>query len=313
MVKCGKYLFLLADVSKGIYFRPNGPLINMYAPGDHPDGELDARGARTVKQLEDMAAEIFNGDPELQQLGARQFDSGKEWRDEFLSYGCYCNNKMDGGGKVPWYDNKGELVLDPNDQGCFNLYRCYRCIAIDFDHEKEYAAMKMAYSHEISNSTMADGLEITCTGEYLSKNKDKKNKEKSGEEIAVEAADFEDEVTDDVKIRRRRHHDHDPSNWNCPRSLCECDKQFIMQHLERYKQCLRGDESHCYQEEFLHKKPHKFDKQRCFEPMEVLSHPERDACCGDYPNRVPYTKAVQTCCKNSGPHGGDWPKPNGEC
>ena len=53
-----------------------------------------------------------------------------------MNYGCYCNTRVAGGGSV------GE---DPNDALCNDLYKCYKCINIDYDHTGAYAAEVMTY------------------------------------------------------------------------------------------------------------------------------------------------------------------------
>ena len=45
-----------------------------------------------------------------------------------MNYACYCNTRVTGGGAVPGAE-------DPNDELCNDLYKCYKCINIDYDHE----------------------------------------------------------------------------------------------------------------------------------------------------------------------------------
>ena len=47
---------------------------------------------------------------------------------KFMNYACYCNTRVTGGGAVPGTE-------DPNDELCNDLYKCYKCINIDYDHE----------------------------------------------------------------------------------------------------------------------------------------------------------------------------------
>ena len=47
---------------------------------------------------------------------------------KFMNYACYCNTRVTGGGAVPGAE-------DPNDELCNDLYKCYKCINIDYDHE----------------------------------------------------------------------------------------------------------------------------------------------------------------------------------
>ena len=46
-----------------------------------------------------------------------------------MEYACYCNIIVTGGGSVP------ADFQDPNDALCSDLYKCYKCINIDYDHE----------------------------------------------------------------------------------------------------------------------------------------------------------------------------------
>jgi len=56
--------------------------------------------------LEDFAAQIFNGDPEV---NGRY--SGESWGTEFMNYGCYCNKLLVGGGRLPESDHHEELCM----------------------------------------------------------------------------------------------------------------------------------------------------------------------------------------------------------
>jgi len=48
-----------------------------------------------------------------------------------MEYACYCNRLVSGGGAVP-----GDT--DPNDALCLELYKCYKCINIDYDIAGKY-------------------------------------------------------------------------------------------------------------------------------------------------------------------------------
>ena len=47
-----------------------------------------------------------------------------------MEYACYCNKIVSGGGAVP--DG------DENDAVCLDLYKCYKCINIDYDHSGKF-------------------------------------------------------------------------------------------------------------------------------------------------------------------------------
>ncbi|CBY23351.1 unnamed protein product [Oikopleura dioica] len=98
--------------------------------------------------MESLAADMFN-----KQLGEDVF-TADSWTDAFMEYGCYCNKLVQGGGHLP-----GTAVSDDDydvhENICMELYACYKCINIDYDHNGTYAASVMEYTAEIS-----------ATGEY---------------------------------------------------------------------------------------------------------------------------------------------------
>ena len=64
-----------------------------------------------------------------------------------MGYACYCNRRVLGGGVAP-------TGQDANDDLCNDLYKCYKCINIDYDHTGQYAAEQMVYhAHYDSNGS----------------------------------------------------------------------------------------------------------------------------------------------------------------
>ena len=103
-------------------------------------------GARTFKQVEQFAAEIFNADAvvaKYQKDNNMDGYTADSWTAEFMNYGCYCNSKLMGGGTTP-------DANDPHENLCLALYGCYKCINIDYDHTGQYAASIMTYNADIN-------------------------------------------------------------------------------------------------------------------------------------------------------------------
>ena len=55
---------------------------------------------------------------------------------KFMNYACYCNEIVSGGGNVP-----GDA--DPNDALCLDLYKCYKCINIDYQGGHEHGGSEL--------------------------------------------------------------------------------------------------------------------------------------------------------------------------
>merc|ERR1712176_478474 len=91
-------------------------------------------GQRTFQNLEGLAVQMFNNDPDVIAVMGRNYFDEKSWTEEFMNYACYCNTRVAGGGSV------GD---DPNDALCNDLYKCYKCINVDYDHTGAYAAEVM--------------------------------------------------------------------------------------------------------------------------------------------------------------------------
>ena len=64
-----------------------------------------------------------------------------------MNYACYCNTRVTGGGAVPGAE-------DPNDELCNDLYKCYKCINIDYDHEGRIFGLKEQSDNEINQVLM---------------------------------------------------------------------------------------------------------------------------------------------------------------
>ena len=62
--------------------------------------------SRTFRQLQDFAAEMFNADPDIKTV----YD-GDSWTEEFMTYGCYCNKFVRGGGRVESNDIHENMCL----------------------------------------------------------------------------------------------------------------------------------------------------------------------------------------------------------
>ena len=92
--------------------------------------------------MESLAVELFNNDPVVQEKSDMYPFDHETWTAEvsekvsnsiltslfqFMEYACYCNKIVKGGGSVPG-------AQDPNDALCLDLYKCYKCINIDYDH-----------------------------------------------------------------------------------------------------------------------------------------------------------------------------------
>ena len=41
---------------------------------------------------------------------------------------------------------------------------------------------------------------------------------------------------------------------NCPRHICDCDKNFVNKVLEYHKKCLNGDDHYCLKDIYQHGK-----------------------------------------------------------
>lgn len=213
---------------------------------------LDSK-LRTFAQLEDLAAQVFNLDPEI-----NSSFTAKSWSEEFMNYGCYCNKLLRGGGRLPSKDNHEEL--------CMDLYACYKCINIDYDHTGTYAATKMVYEAIVNTTTNS----MQCQNEL---------------HHAPRHA-FHDH--DHAPI----FHDHVVIPQNCPRNICECDRTFINKALDMYKKCKRGHTEYCLNDKYRKSKGWK--SKRCLDfGVNVVDH---DACCGDYPFRRPYVSSERKCC-----------------
>merc|ERR1712113_333005 len=103
-------------------------------------------GGRTFKEMEDLAVKMFNDDEIVQNHLGSNFFTKEKWTDMFMQYGCYCNTRVSGGGSVPG-------PSDPNDELCNDLYKCYKCINIDYNHEGNYAAEEMVYAASYDSNT----------------------------------------------------------------------------------------------------------------------------------------------------------------
>lgn len=221
---------------------------------------------RTFSNLESYAAEIFNNDPLIISMRNEgtypshfpQDYSAENWTDEFMEYGCYCNKILRGGGRLPG-------GTDIHEQTCIDLYTCYKCINIDYDHEGTYAAEKMVYDAEISTEN-----ELTCLNP----------------------------ITHGDVRKRREPHDHAE---NCPRHVCECDKEFVRKMLNNHHICLEDANSpYCLNDEYRHTSensgliPAFVPKKHC---MNIGEHKkDLNACCGSYPSRKPYQTEEKSCC-----------------
>lgn len=208
---------------------------------------------RTFTQLEDLAAKIFNNDPEITKTY-----TASTWTAEFMEYGCYCNKVLRGGGKLP--------TADFHESICMDLYACYKCINIDYDHEGTYAATEMVYNAKIDQSSNS----LDCLNELHP---------------------FE-------QMRDANHdHDHEVNPDNCPRHVCECDKNFIAKLLTNHKRCLGGETQYCLTDTYRH----TFEGNKNFVPNEMClaigaNIVDHDMCCGDYPVRKPFLSSQKSCC-----------------
>lgn len=93
---------------------------------------------------------MFNDDPEVQ--ANNEVFTNASWKAQFMGYACYCNSRVLGGGNPP----TGE---DANDDLCNSLYKCYKCINVDYDHTGQYAAEVMEYTAHYDPTDK----EIKCT------------------------------------------------------------------------------------------------------------------------------------------------------
>ena len=117
------------------------------------------KASRTYQELEDLAVQMFNDDDELK---SNNIEFTKDsWKSHFMEYACYCNTKVLGGGVAPG----GE---DANDELCNTLYKCYKCINIDYDHTGTYAAEEMVYTAHYDPSEK----EIQCTNNHHNHNEE---------------------------------------------------------------------------------------------------------------------------------------------
>lgn len=101
------------------------------------------KGQRTYLEMEDLGVSMFNDDAVVQQYHGSF--TKEAFTAMFMQYGCYCNTRVTGGGAVPGPE-------DPNDELCNTLYKCYKCINIDYDHEGAYAAEEMVYTAEYNSN-----------------------------------------------------------------------------------------------------------------------------------------------------------------
>lgn len=202
---------------------------------------------RTFTQLENMAAEIFNADSEI----TKEYTS-ESWTQEFMDYGCYCNKVLRGGGKLPTDDRHEKL--------CLELYSCYKCINIDYDHTGSYAANEMVYEAEIDTDTNT----MDCLNDL--------------------------HAVDDSRHDGSHHNVVNPAN--CPRHICECDRLFVIKLLDNHKKCLKGQNDYCLNDTY--RKSEGWKASDCEGiGMNVIDH---DSCCGEYPGRRPYLTTEKKCC-----------------
>jgi len=134
---------------------PNGD----YIPVQVLDRRRGGKASRTYQELEDLAVEMFNDDSEIQENSI--VFTKASWKAQFMDYACYCNSRVLGGGNPP----TGE---DANDDLCNSLYKCYKCINVDYDHTGQYAAEVMEYTAHYD----AVDKEIKCTNNQHNHNEE---------------------------------------------------------------------------------------------------------------------------------------------
>ena len=64
-----------------------------------------------------------------------------------MEYACYCNRLVTGGGAVPGKE-------DPNDALCLDLYKCYKCINIDYDIAGKYNTISYDAKYDESENSI---------------------------------------------------------------------------------------------------------------------------------------------------------------
>lgn len=168
--------------------------------------------------------------------------SREEFEQRITSYGCHCftqHPKAVGGKGVP---------VDEIDETCRWLYRCHRCINIDFEGECDPDHIR--YNYIITPSG-----EINCS-------------ENSNE---------------------------------CKRSTCECDAEFARQLSatwldQRWNNFYWTHKKNPSQKEDVQGSIMEYESS-CSSSGNNVS--PSDSCCGEYPNRIPYSSANKDCCNKS--------------
>jgi len=110
------------------------------------DTKASLKGQRIYKELEDLAVKMFNDDVIIKSYKGENYFTKESWTQEFMNYACYCNTRVTGGGAVPGTE-------DPNDELCNDLFKCYKCINIDYDHEGTDTAEVIVYTANYEPAT----------------------------------------------------------------------------------------------------------------------------------------------------------------
>ena len=188
---------------------------------------------------------------------------------KYTNYGCYCwingiENGVLGGGKTK----------DVTDHHCKELYRCYKCVNVDY--AKNYT--DVAYTVRLDSkqdSELTSRLKVDFT---------KKNGQR----------------TLDCSVNSKQ----DAEN------ICECDKRFAENIAAAEDACTNGDAAdpewgeHCTDNQFKTQ-----NGGGNFEPQSQCDKQfhghDKNNCCGFYPNRYPYDINENDCCRVSSDAFGD--------
>jgi len=175
-----------------------------------------------------------------------------EIEDVYTNYGCYC-----------WIDGVGKGVIgggktkDMSDHHCKELYRCYKCVNID------YSANYTDIDYVVDFTSNGGARELDCTV----------NSKQDAENICECDKRFAANIAATEKSCKAGTTDNEKFGAYC------MDEQW----RTTSGKVLGTDEAGPFN-------PHKQCDKR------MMNH-DKNKCCGIYPNRYPYDTDFKECCQ----------------
>lgn len=235
--------------------RMQGDWVNEFFPRHRRDAVDGAKGFKPLAAMI-LYMQGFNGDSSDPQSHNNFDNKLQSLEDTYTNYGCYC-----------WIDGVDKGVVgggrprDMSDHHCKELYRCYKCVNVD------YAQNYTDVSYNVDFTMDNGNRELDCTV----------NSKQDAENICECDKRFAENIASVEKACDNGDADDEKYGSQC------MSEQF----RTKTGNVLGTNDAGTFN-------PH--DIQNCEKNMHGHN---KENCCGIYPNRYPYDVNFNECCQET--------------